>query len=186
MFRVLKSSAFRNLWVGGMISTVGDMALLIALPYHVYNLTRSMLATGGTFIAQVLPRLVLGSMAGVFVDRWDRKMIACDIARAVVLLPLLIVQRPELVWLVYAVVLAESILSQFFAPAYAALLPRVVERDALVAANSLRSAGDATVRLVAPLPLVVLLDAGTYLVSALLIAAIPLRQETACPAGIAA
>jgi len=84
MFRVLKSSAFRNLWVGGMISTVGDMALLIALPYHVYNLTRSMLATGGTFIAQVLPRLVLGSMAGVFVDRWDRKMIACDIARAVV------------------------------------------------------------------------------------------------------
>lgn len=190
MFRTLKIPAFRNLWLGGWISTLGDMALLIALPFHVYNLTGSTLATGGTFMVQVLPRLVLGSVAGVFVDRWDRKraMIFIDLARAAILLPLFLAQSAEWVWVVYAVAIGESTLSQFFGPAHAALLPRIVDSEELVAANSLNSLGLSTVRLVAPtlggallafsgLPLVVLLDATTYVASALLIATISLRPD---------
>jgi MFS family permease len=187
MFQALRNPAFFQLWLGGTISSLGDMVLLIALPFHVYNLTGSTMATGITFMAQILPRLLLGSVGGVFADRWDRKwtMIATDIARAAVLLPLLLVRSEEWVWLVYLVSAVKATLSQFFGPARSALLPRLVTQETLVAANALSSATESLVRLVGPtlggallafsgLTFVVLLDAVSYLVSAVMIARIRL------------
>lgn len=185
LLQVLRDGNFRRLWTGGSISAFGDMVLLIALPFHVYNLTGSTLATGGTFLAQTLPRLVLGSVAGVLADRWDRRrtMIAVDLSRALVLLPLLLVRSAEWVWLVYGVALAKSSLSQFFSPSYNALLPRLVARESLVAANSMTTVSTSVVRLTAPvlggallagtgIASVVLIDAGSYLVSAAFVWAI--------------
>lgn len=190
MIQVLRNPAFFQLWLGGTISSVGDMVLLIALPFHVYNLTGSTMATGITFLVQILPRLLLGSVGGVFVDHWDRKwtMIATDIARAVVLLPLLLVRSEEWVWVVYVVSAVKATLSQFFGPARSALLPRLVSQDSLVAANAMNSATESAVRLVGPtlggallafsgLTWVVLLDAVSYLVSALMIARIRLSPD---------
>lgn len=88
MFAVLGQRNFALLWVGQVVSLIGDWVLLIALPFYVYALTGSVLATGAMFIAETLPRLVLGSLAGVFVDRWDRRwtMIVADVLRALILL----------------------------------------------------------------------------------------------------
>jgi MFS family permease len=101
----LRHRDFALLWTAGLISVAGDFALIIVLPLHAYALTGSAVATGAVFAASFLPRVLLGSIAGVFVDRWDRKrtMVAADLLRAALLLPLLAVGSPDLLWLLYLV-----------------------------------------------------------------------------------
>ena len=93
MLAVLRRRDFSLLWFGGVLSVTGDLFLFIALPFFVYERTGSVLATGAMFAAETLPRLLFGSVAGVFVDRWDRKrtMVLSDLSRALILLPLLLV-----------------------------------------------------------------------------------------------
>src|SRR5262245_15580007 len=103
MIALLRQRNFALLWFGGLISMMGDWMLWIALPIYVYQLSGSALATSVALICRILPRLLLGSMAGVFVDRWDRRrtMVITNLLLAVGLLPLLLVQSVEWLWLVY-------------------------------------------------------------------------------------
>lgn len=185
MFGVLKQRNFSLLWFGQLLSLAGDWVLLIALPFYVYDLTGSALATGVMWIVESLPRLLLGSLAGVFVDRWDRRrtMIVADFTRALILLPLLLVHSRETLWLIYLVAFLESCISQFFLPAKGALIPRLVSEKDLMAANSLNALSDSLTRLIGPalggallgllgLASVALFDAATYAVSGVLIALI--------------
>jgi MFS family permease len=185
MIRVLRQRNFALLWSAGFISQAGDWLLLIALPYYIYTLTGSVLATGGMFVAETLPRLVLGSVAGVFADRWDRKriMIAADLSRAVILLPLLVIHSSAQVPLVYVIAFLESSIGQFFMPADRALLPQLVAQDDLMAANSAFSLSDAVTRLIGPplggallsllgLSSVVFVDSASYVLSGLFILAV--------------
>jgi MFS family permease len=179
---ILRHKQFALLWSAGVVSVSGDWFLLIALPLHVYRLTGSPTASGAVFAADALPRVLLGSVAGVFVDRWDRRrtLIVADLLQAVVLLPLLLVQRPDDVWLVYPIVIARTAVAQFFGPAEGALVPHLVPVDDLPAANALTGVGLNLARLVGP-PLgaflvvlggfraAVLGDAVSFLVSAGLI-----------------
>ncbi len=75
MLTTLRQRNFSLLWSAGLISMIGDWMLFIALPIYVYKLTGSALATSTMFIAEMIPSLLLGSVAGVFVDRWNRKRI---------------------------------------------------------------------------------------------------------------
>src|SRR5262245_4406162 len=185
MLSLLRHPPFARLWSATLISRLGDMALVIALPFYVYDLTGSTLASGALLIAETLPRFLLGSFAGVFVDRWDRRrtMVAADLARAAVLLPPLVVDSAETLWVVYAVGVAQAAIGQFFEPARGALLPRLVARRDLVAANALHAQVDATVRLAGPLvggallallglSGLILVDSVTFLASAALVALI--------------
>src|SRR5690348_12853609 len=115
MLAVLRQRNFALLWAGGLISMLGDWLLFIALPFYIYNLTGSALATGAMFIAETLPIVVFGSIGGVFADRWDRKrtMIIADLLRAALLL-LLAVQSPDWLWAIYLVVFVQSSVGQFF------------------------------------------------------------------------
>jgi predicted MFS family arabinose efflux permease len=92
----------------------------------------------------------LGSVAGVFVDRWDRKrtMVVVDLARAIALLPILV--APDSLALLYAVGAVQGMLGPFFAPAEGALLPRLVGEDRLVAANALNALNDNLGMLIGP------------------------------------
>lgn len=185
MIAVLRVRNFLLLWLGGLVSQAGDWALAIALPVHVYNLTGSTLATGAVFLTQSLPRLLLGLIAGVVVDRWDRRwiMIAADLGRAAILPFFLLVQTADQLPLLYVIAAAEAILGLFFVPAHAALLPRLVGDQELVAANGLRALGWEMMRLVAPpvggllmathgLSAVVLLDSVSFCLSAAMLMAI--------------
>src|SRR5262245_28118554 len=102
--------------------------LLIALPITVYEVTGSALATGGILIANKISALLIGSGAGVLVDRWDRKrtMVVANLVRALLLLPLFAVDSADRVWIVYVVAAALSAVGQFFRPAENALLPLLV------------------------------------------------------------
>ena len=182
MLAVLRQRNFALLWAGGLISMLGDWLLFIALPFYIYNLTGSALATGAMFIAETLPILLFGSIGGVFADRWDRKktMIVADLLRAALLLLLLAVRSPEWLWVIYLVVFVQSSVGQFFNPAKGALIPQLVDEQLLMPANSLNSLGIELTRLIgAPLGgalmaltglvSVVVLDCISFLVSALLI-----------------
>jgi MFS family permease len=192
MLTTLRQRNFALLWFGGLISFAGDWALIIGLPVYVYDLTGSALATGAMFIAQSLPRLLLGSLAGVFVDRWDRKrtMVAANLAQALVLPALLLVRSSEGLWLLYLVAFVQTAISLFLQPAESALVPHLVSEEQLFTANSLLALSWELTRLIAP-PLggllmglfgvgsVVLVDSISFLGAGALIALIDLRGGAA-------
>ena len=181
MIAVLRIRNYGLLWFAQLISMIGDWALFTALPFFVYQITGSVLATGIMFMIQVVPPLVFGSIAGVFVDRWDLRwtMIGSNLFRGLVLVVMLGVRSADMIWLVYLAGFLESTASQFFGPANNALLPRLVDEDQLQTANSLDSLGENSARLIGPtlggvllasigLQSVILLDIGSYLLAALL------------------
>ena len=181
MLKLLRKRDYGLLWVSQLISIIGDFALFTALPFFIYKITGSVLATGVMFMIQVLPPLFLGSIAGVFVDRWDRRwtMIGSSLFRGAVLLIMLGVRSAEMVWLVYIAGFLESTASQFFAPANNALLPTLVDEDQLLTANSLDSLGENSARMIGPaiggvllasigLHGVILFDIASYLLAAFL------------------
>lgn len=183
MIALLRQRNFALLWFGGLISMTGDWMLHIMLPIYVYQLSGSAMATSVTVMARLLPRLLLGSIAGVFVDRWDRKrtMIISNLLLAITLLPLLLVQSVEWLWLIYLVSFVQSSISQFFGPAENALLPRIVGKENLVTANSLNSLNNNLARVIGPslgglmviffdLWGIVLVDAVTFIFSGGLVA----------------
>ncbi|HLJ80938.1 MAG TPA: MFS transporter, partial [Ktedonobacterales bacterium] len=141
MLATLRTRDFALVWLAGLISLTGDWLLMIGLPIYTFTLTGSALATSIMFMAAVVPQILLSSVAGVFVDRWNRKwtMIVTNGLLALGLLPLLLVHDMRTLWIVYAVAFGESIIAQFFAPAESAILPTLVREDQLVAANSLNA-----------------------------------------------
>src|SRR5215210_6673333 len=192
MLAVLRQRDFSLLWFGGVLSVIGDYFLFVALPFFVYERTGSALATGAMFIAETLPRLIFGSVAGVFVDRWDRKktMVLSDLSRALIVLPLLLVAAGGPLMLVYAVAFVEASVSMFFLPAKGATIPNLVAESDLTAANSLNSLSEEVPSLIGALlggallavvglSGLILLDVATYLASAILISLI--STSTAAP-----
>jgi Na+/melibiose symporter-like transporter len=139
----------RLLLGAGLISMTGDWTLRIGLAYRVYVITGSTLATALMLLASFIPQMALGSVAGVFVDRWDRKrtMIVSNLLLAGGLLPLLLVKDARQVWVVYVVLALEGCVQQFFAPAEQALLPHLVEDEHLVTANALNAQTQSLARL---------------------------------------
>lgn len=150
MIATLRQRNFALLWLGGMISQTGDWLLIIGLPIYVYVQTGSALATGIMLITAYVPNLLFGSIAGVFVDRWDRRrtMIICSLLMALGLLPLLLVHDQGSLWIVYIVLFFESSLEQLVIPAENALLPNLVSEEQLVQANSLKSISSNLARLI--------------------------------------
>src|SRR5215813_2524540 len=110
MIETLRQRNFALVWVAGLISMTGDWVLYVGLPVFIYKLTGSTLATGGLLVVSFIPGLALGSLAGVFVDRWDRKrtMIVTNLLQAAVLLPLLLVHTVAETWIVYLVLFVSS------------------------------------------------------------------------------
>jgi MFS family permease len=190
MLATLRNRNFALLWFGGLISMAGDWMLFIALPLYVYQLTNSTLATSLMFMASTLPRILLGSVAGVFVDRWERRrtMVITNLLLALSILPLFFVRSVETLWIVYVVSFVQSSLGQFFGPAENAFLPTLVGEEHLLTANSLNSLNNDLARLTGPvmggfagglvgLSGIALIDAATYVIAAVLIALITVTSQ---------
>lgn len=185
MLELLRRRNFALLWFGGLISFIGDWILFVGLPVYIYQLTGSVLATGIMFVVGRLPSIALGSVAGVFVDRWDRKrtMVVSNLLVVPLLMPLLLVDAPDKVWIVYLVSFATNTVRQFMGPAENALLPKLVGTDDLPTANALNTLNNNLARLIGPaiggvvlavfyFQATVLLDAASFVIAAVLIALI--------------
>jgi MFS family permease len=185
--RLAGNGAFSAMWLGQVVSSLGDRIHLVALVFLVAGATNSSpLAMGLVFAATTVPNVIVGPMAGVLVDRWDRKhvMVASDLIRAGIV-GLIPVASGLHIGLVVALVFALAVVSSFFRPARAAALPRVVPDEDLLTANSAMWVADTVsdvvgyglgglfVAFLGPsLALAFWLDGATYLASAALVASI--------------
>ncbi len=181
---------FRRLWYGQIVSQFGDWFDQIALYTLVFSLTGgSGTALGALLVAEFLPATLVSPFAGVILDRMPRKlvMVLSDIGRALLVPLVLLVQGPEQLWLLYLVVILKVTLTGFFEPARSAILPNIVSRAELVAANELSSItwsavlalGAALGGLVAGVfgfRVAILLDALSFLLSAWLIASVAVHE----------
>jgi MFS family permease len=138
-FTVLRNRHFLALWLGQVISNVGDYFYFLAVPITINRLTGSTRDMALSMMSFFAPQLLFGLVAGVFVDRWDRKwtMIAADLLRGTIVLLCLTVRSVEQVWVFYLVGFLVSAASRFFFPARSALIPLIVDQDELMVANGL-------------------------------------------------
>ncbi len=187
----LRHRHFRNLWLGQVVANIGNYFYFLALLISVNQLTGSTLAMSLMTISFALPQLIFGMAAGVYVDRWDRRrvMILSDVLRGALVLLCLLVRDPQQVWIYYVVGFAHGVLGSFFNPARDAVIPNLVEPDELLAANSLTQATQSASMLLGPAAAGFLIDAygiapafvinaGTFLASALAILTIPSQRAT--------
>ena len=133
---------FRLLYIGQAISQLGDWFNSVAVFALLLDLTGSATAVAWMMIVQFLPMAIVGPLAGVVVDRVDRKrlMIAADLFRGVMILGLLLVRHREQVWIAYVVTAVCVSAQAFFEPARTATIPNVTSADELMPANALSSA----------------------------------------------
>src|SRR5687768_2879033 len=137
-FAVFRRRNFTLLWIAQFISTMGSGLTAIAASILVYRVTGSALSVGMMLLATALPGLFVGLIAGVFVDRFDRKriMIAASLICAALVAAIPFVLPLGIGWL-YIVVMLASAVAQFFAPAQASLLPETAPDEELAAANAM-------------------------------------------------
>jgi dTMP kinase len=201
---LMSSRPFRRIVLASATSSLGDwigFLAIIALTVDILGPTRAAaFAVSGVMTARIVPSLLLAPVAGVFVDRWDRKrvLILTYLGRAVVMA--LIPFTQEILSLVLATLLLEA-LSALFAPAKDAVYPTLVRRDQLVSANQInlvatygtlpiagfiyavlivaagRYAPDGSLLAVRPVALPIWFNAAAFVISALLIASIRIRRR---------
>ncbi len=178
--------SYRHLWLGSLVSQLGDWFNLLASAALIAKLTDSGAAISLLFLARFLPLFLFSPLAGVLADRYERRhvMIASDVLRAGTVLSFLLVREPGQIWLLYFLTIVQFAFSALFTPARSAVLANVVSPQELVPANALDSFTWSTMlafgALLGGIAAAVLgiaqafvLDAITFLVSAAFIAAIP-------------
>ncbi|MFI7633929.1 dTMP kinase [Nonomuraea sp. NPDC049400] len=169
---VLANAPFRRLWMAMSVCSLGDWLNLLALTALAANITQGdyrvqSLAVGGVFIAKMLPAVLLGPLAGVFADRFDRRltMFVADLARFAVVLSIPLIYSFEWVigyqWVIIATILVECI-NLFWVPAKEATVPNLVPKEQLESANRLN----------------LLVTYGTAPVAAMLFAALSVLGDT--------
>lgn len=146
MRRLLANRNFVPLWIGQMVSYLGDQFMLVAALAVVSQLagSNSGIVTAGLGLSNAAPSIFLGLIGGVLVDRLDRKMvmIATDVIRGLALLSLLFVNNdPSRLWIFFVVLAVTGAASTLFYPARASALPALVSRRTLAGANALLEAG---------------------------------------------
>jgi MFS family permease len=196
---LMKNRPFLLLWIGQVLSQVGDKVFFVFLiaVLFTYQIPPSWenSARSALMIAITLPAILLGSAAGIFVDRGDKKQImaGCNLLRG--LLVLLIPVLPKQFAILLIIGFLESVLTQFFAPAEQAAIPLLVPRQGLMTANALFTTtmmGSLIVGFAIGEPLLTvarswgrfgqeLLVAGLYLVAAAVLYTIPMAKSGDTP-----
>ncbi len=188
MSSAFRSRPFQRLWIAGLVSDTGDWFLFIALPLVVLRLSGSAVGASVAFILELAPAIVLAPLAARLAGRFDRRwvMVFTNVGQALALVPLLFVHTAADLPIAYAVIAVHASLAALFEPAKNSLLPDLVGTDQLVSANALVGLNQNLARLVGGplggivlmaggLDLVMLLDAASYIVSAILISTLPRR-----------
>jgi MFS family permease len=130
---------YRYTWMGQVVSEIGDNFNNIAVFALAMQLTHSGLVIMGVMLSRAIPAITVGPLAGVLLDRFDRKriMIASDLMRAVVALGFIVAVREHQVWLLYAFSALLMVASPFFTAGRSAILPTIADKDEIHTANSL-------------------------------------------------
>ena len=130
---------YRRVWAGQVVSEIGDHFNTLAALSLALHVTGSKTAVGGVMLARTLPYIVGGPVAGVMLDRFDRKsiMIASDLFRAVIAIAFLLTLTWRQEWLLFVLSALLMFGSPFFTSGRSAILPTITSREELHLANTL-------------------------------------------------
>src|SRR5271166_1867967 len=183
---------FRRLWMAQIVSEIGDWFYTLSIYTLLLQFTGRASSVALALVLQVLPQTLVGPTAGVVNDRLRRKhvMIAADLVRFGIVLAMLFVRSRSMVWLVYPLLLAETIMAAFFEPARSSVIPNIAAKGEVLIANTLSSAtwsmnlliGASVGGVVAAFfgrDAVFILNALSFLASAVLIAGMRFREPHA-------
>ena len=188
MIRVLGNRSFRNLWLASLLSMTGSQISRVGLILYVSSTGDSVLALALLLILELLPGALVAPLAGVVIDAYSKRavMIVSDLLRMVFML--LIWWRPttEMIYLMAAL---HSIATVFYLPAKSALIPAVVEESDWPSANGIDQSASSLTMVAGPiigaellillgLNVTLIVDALSFLASALLIAGVKSRAIT--------
>ena len=134
---VFKKRDFVLMWFAQLISTAGSALTDLAAGIYVYDQTGSAFLVGLTLMATAVPSLIVGLIAGVFVDRLDRRevMIGSNLLQGIVVACIPFVLGVNIT-LLFVLILVNAGVKQFFDPAYEALIPEIASDEELTAANA--------------------------------------------------
>jgi MFS family permease len=135
--------AFRRLFIGGMVTSLGSMVTYVAIPFQVAELTDSFLAVGLIGLAELLPLIFFGLYGGSLADRMNRRtlVVVGELGSGVLVLVLAVnalLPSPQL-WLIYVVAMLFAAVDGLQRPSLDAMLPRLVPQEQLSAASALNS-----------------------------------------------
>lgn len=132
---------FRRVWVAQLISGCGDWFYSVAIYTLLLELTGRAESVAWAAILQILPMMLMGPMAGVVNDRLSRRkvMLVSDLVRAALAPCMLLITKPEHIWLLYLILALEIGTAAFFEAGRNAILPSLIKREDLVSANALGS-----------------------------------------------
>jgi len=130
---------YRNTWIGQVVSEIGDHFNNVAVFSLAVATTRSGLVVSGVLLSRAIPAMLVGPLAGVVLDRLDRKrvMIASDLIRAVVAMLFILTVDRRANWLLYVLSALLMAASPFFTSGRASILPSIATKSELHTANSL-------------------------------------------------
>lgn len=160
---VFANAPFRNLWLGAAVSALGDQFYLVALPWLVLQLTGSNLAVGTVLMCAAIPRAVLMLGGGAMSDRIAPRRIMLTTASTrtifVGAVGLLVWFHAAQLWHLYILAFAFGVADAFAMPASQALMPQLVGREQLPAANATFQAMYQTATMIGPAPAGVVIKA---------------------------
>jgi len=172
---------FRLLWVGQLLSQIGDQCLLIAAITLISGFSQSPLAMLIPALSMAIPQVIFGLVGGVMADRWNRKlvMIVSDVLRGLVVLSVLLVNSVEQLWILYLAAAGLALLGVFYYPARNAIVPNLVPAGLLLAANGLIQGSYIIGLIVGPaiagaavelwMPAAIIFDSATFFISTIVI-----------------
>ena len=148
----LRHRDFVLLWTAGLISMTGNWMLLVAVPVTVLTVTGSSTATGAAVAAGLVPRILVAPLAGVYVDRWDRRraLVWANVLQVGLVLPLALVDDAGDMWIVIGSTFAMGCVAQVVSTAENALLPTLVPGGETGRANALNALNNNLSRLAGP------------------------------------
>ncbi|HEY8619221.1 MAG TPA: MFS transporter [Dermatophilaceae bacterium] len=151
---IRESRDFRLLFWAGTVFYLGGMVSYVALPYQLYQLTRSNFAVGALGIVELIPLVVFGLYGGALADHVDRRLMLVVTGAAQVLLTAVLMANAFLdaprIWAIYVLGALLAAAGSLQRPSREALLPRVVRHDQIPAAVAVSSLGREVSMLVGP------------------------------------
>ncbi len=132
---------FRKLWCAQIVSEIGDWFYTIAIFSLLLDLTGKAQSVAIGLVLWVLPQTFVGPIAGAVNDRISRRkvMITADLARVVIVGSMLLVRSASMAWLIYPLILLETVMAGFFEPARNAVIPNITPEEDVIVANTLAS-----------------------------------------------
>ncbi|GAA0121218.1 MFS transporter [Clostridium butanoliproducens] len=153
MKKLIKNKNYRLIFLGNVISILGDKLQDVVFMWYIYTLTNSTILASISLIVNFIPKIIFSPLAGLVSDNYNRKhiIVICDMFNAVlaILLGLMIYFKFQVVTL-FIITFLMNVVDTFYLPVGMSIIPQIVEKEDIISANSINSVFNNGISIVAP------------------------------------